>query len=434
MTVAPTSGHSLDRDQTGDGRFYVLYAGTDREQRFRSVTAATGRWDKDGLIPWGAGLTANEAFEILPQMVAALLLPECGRTYGRCQVDHDWRDKCPDCRCRVCQPCLTRHLRDRHDAEGHRRMDEGSRVHAAVDHWVKTGAWLPVDDDIAVYIHSFRQFVQDYGLRPEDWELAEARVVNRTYMYAGTLDGVLNLYRGRAKLADDVLDRLTQDGQPRVQQARVLVDYKSREKVDRAVFMDMPLQLAGYRFAETIVLVDGTELPMLVVDAAAVVQIRPDKTGFELLLVEEPEFAAFLSLLGADGWALERGKRAIGARTHSYAPSVVKLRAADQRRAAAAAKKQAAQADPQPDLGGGATGVPVAAGEVAGAALPASPAVAEHAAVLTPAERGKRAAAAVRVASVKTNEVWGGLAASHATAAAVLGSRNNHIDDSEVPF
>ena len=381
MTMATTATeHALGRDATEDGRFYVMFAGTDREERFRSVTAATGRWDKDGLIPWGSGLAANEAFEILPQMVAALLEPECGRTYWQCKVDHDWRERCPDCRCRACQPCLVRYLRDRHDAESHRRMDEGSRVHAIVDHWVKTGIWLVPEDDIAVYIHSFKRFVADCGLTPEDWELAEARVINRTYMYAGTLDGVLNLHRGRTKLADDTLDRLTRDGQPRVQHARVLVDYKSREKPDRAVFMDMPLQLAGYRFAETIVLVDGTELPMLQVDAAAVIQIRPDKTGFELLLVEEPEFAVFLNLLGADDWALVRGKRAIGARTHSYAPSVVKMRDKDRREAK---KREAALAKQDSAV----VASPVAT-ETTEAPAPAPD--------NSPAARGKRAAAAAR--------------------------------------
>lgn len=385
MTLEMTDQHALARDATPDGRFYVMFPGTDREERLRSVTAATGRWDKEGLVAWSGLLAGTEAFEILPQLVAALSIDDCGRTYSRCSIEHDWNVKCPDCRCRECQRCLIRHMRDRHVAESARRSDEGGRVHEIIGHWAATGIWMVPDDDIAVYIHSFKAFVEEYGLRPEDWEMTEARVINRTYMYAGTLDAMVHLYRGRTKATDDILDRLTPDGHPRVDHQLVLVDYKSREKLDRAVFMDMPLQLVGYRFAETIVLHDGTELPMLQVDAAAIIQIRPDKTQFILVLAEEPEFAAFLNLLGADGWALERGKRAIQANTFKFAPSVTKLRQADQRRAAKERKAL--------------EGAAIAAGEWVAEPAPVATEVKELATPApvppTPAERGARAAKAV---------------------------------------
>jgi hypothetical protein len=227
-------------------------------------------------------------------------------------------------------------------------MDEGTRIHHLIKHWVLTDYWLPADPDIEAYMTSFRAFVVEYGLLPTDWELAEARVINRAYRYAGTLDGALWFHRDRSQAAFDLLDRLTPDGAERVQKALVLVDYKSREKEDRAVFSDNPLQLGGYRFAEKLVLADGTELPMLKVDAAAIIQVRPDKTTVELVLAEEPEFATFLSILAGDEWMQDRGKRAVGARTHSYAPSVVKLRAADSRRKAAAAKASGGAAEPAP--------------------------------------------------------------------------------------
>jgi hypothetical protein len=433
--------HALARDEAnGDGRFYLLFAGTEREERFRSVTAATGRWDKDGLKIWAAGLSANEAFEVLPSLVAALVTPDCGRSWHtRCSIEHDWNVRCPDCRCRECQQCLVRHMRDRHHAESKRRSDEGTRVHEIVGHWATTGIWMVPDDDIAVYIHSFKAFVAEYGLTPEDWEMTEARVINREYMYAGTLDAMVHLYRGRTKATDDILDRLTAEGQPRVQHALVLVDYKSREKLDRAVFLDMPLQLAGYRFAQTIVLKDGTELPMLKVDAAAIIQIRPDKTQFVLVLAEEPEFAAFLNLLGADDWALVRGKRAIEANTFKYAESVTKLRQADQRRAAKERKQLEAAAAAAGEWV--AEPAPVAT-ETPAAATPAPSAP-------TAAERGARAAAAVgrgvRPAladlaqahgkpvgkKLRTNQPLG--AKIETLTASVLGMPSEAADD-EIPF
>lgn len=319
--------------ETPDGRYYVVNPGTPQEERFRSVTAALGRWDKDGLLPWAATLAAKGAFDELPALVGASMLDDCGRTYGRCKIDHPWNEPCPDCRCKKCEACLVRWMRDRHVAESHRRSDEGTRVHHMVRDWVATGRWSIPESDIEVYVKSFRAFVVEYGLTAQDWELYEARVLNRAHMYAGTLDAIVHFHRGRSKATDDLLDRLTRDGQPRVQHALLLIDYKTREKEERAIFLDMPLQLAGYRFAEVVRLKSEQELPMPKVDGAAIVQIRPDVTSLELVLAEEPEFAAFLSLLGADEWALERGKRAVGARTHSYAPSVVRERARDARRA-----------------------------------------------------------------------------------------------------
>ena len=369
-----------------EGGYYLI-----NDERFRSVTAALEHWDKGDLKIWSAGLAAAAAFDELPRLVTALITPDCGRSYHKKCVDHEWPERCPNCRCEACQPCVTRWLRDRYEAESRRRMDEGTRIHGLIKHWVLTGYWLPADPDIENYLMSFKAFIVEYGLRNTDWELAEARVVNRAYGYAGTLDGALWFHRDRSQAAFDLLDRLTLDGAERVQGALVLVDYKSREKEDRAIFSDNPLQLAGYRFAEVLVLADGTELPMLKVDAAAIIQVRPDKTTVELVLAEEPEFATFLSILAGDEWMQDRGKRAVGARTHSYAPSVVKSRAADSRRRALAAKATAAIMEDVP---------PSTA--VDGAVDNASP---------TPAERGARAAAAAR--RPDAGQVWGGLANQH---------------------
>lgn len=329
----------LARDQTEDGRFYVLFAGTDREERFRSVTAPLGRWDKDGLLPWAGLLAGRAAFDDLGALIAAITTPDCGRTYyPGCDL-HGWDVSCPDCRCKKCEPCMVRWMRDRHVAEGNRRKDEGTRVHTIVDHWATTGVWLVPEEDIKPYIDSFREFVKEYGLRSEDYELLEARVINRLHGYAGTLDAAFHVFRDRSKAAFDLLDRITGDSPVRLDHALILADYKSREKPERAVFLDQPLQLAGYRYAETIILKDGTEIPMFAVDATAVIQIRPDKTTVELMLAEQPEFETFLALLEADEWALDRGKKAIGARTFKYGEPVKKLRERESRQRRALEKK-----------------------------------------------------------------------------------------------
>lgn len=392
----------------GDKTHYVITNDDGTVERFRRVTGPLGRWDKDGLLPWSGGLAATGAFEILPELVASILLPECNRSYHPDCTDHDWRVKCELCRCRKCTPCLTRYLRDRHVAESNRRTDEGTRVHILVGHWASTGVWLEPEADIVPYIDSFKRFVAEYGIQPSDFELFEARIVNRKHGYAGTLDTAIWFVRGRSKAMDDILDRLTKDGEPRVQRALILVDYKSREKPDRAIFLDMPLQLAAYRNGEVLRLKDGTEIPMIAVHAAAIVQIRPDETALELVLAEEPEFQTFLKLLAADEWALERGKKAIGARTWSYAPSVQKLRAADQRRAKAATKRE----QPMPEQTLGEPGGQKPDIRTDGAVV--INATIEAPAVDTAAARGARAAAAARGGYARTGHILEGLRDSHA--------------------
>jgi hypothetical protein len=320
-------------------------------------------------------------------------------------------------------------------AESKRRTDEGSRVHTICDHWASTGVWLVPEDDIKPYIDSFRAFVKEYGIRPADYELLEARVINRTHGYAGTLDAALHIFRDRSQAAFDLLDRITGESATRLDQALILVDYKSREKPERAVFMDQPLQLAGYRFAETIVLKNGTEVPMFAVDATAIIQIRPDKTTVELMLAEQPEFEVFLALLEADEWALDRGKRAIGARTFKYGEPVKKLRERESRQRRALEKKAAAAAAAQESA-------------------TAQPAAAETAPEDTPEARGRRAAAAARrgvspvlaeMAEANGKNVGkrsavvpyvdrGGVAALATTVeVAVLGASHHGSDDS-IPF
>lgn len=438
--------------ETEDGRFYVLFPGTDREERFRSVTAPLGRWDKDGLQIWAALLAARGAFDELAALIAATTIEDCGRTYHPgCEL-HGWDVACPDCRCKQCEPCMTRWMRDRHMAESKRRTDEGSRVHTILDHWASTGVWLIPEDDIKPYIDSFRAFVKEYGIRPADYELLEARVINRTHGYAGTLDAALHIFRDRSQAAFDLLDRITGESATRIDQALILVDYKSREKPERAVFMDQPLQLAGYRFAEAIVLGDGTELPMFAVDATAIIQIRPDKTTVELMLAEQPEFEVFLALLEADEWALDRGKRAIGARTFKYGEPVKKLRERESRQRRAQEKKAAERAALDATL----TDAEIASGvrppdvELKGR-LKAGQTPPEDA----PEARGKRAAAAARrgvspvlaeMAEASGRAVGkrpvvvphverGGVAALATTVeAAVLGAPSDSLFGDEPPF
>jgi hypothetical protein len=322
----------------GQSSVYVLVAPDGTEERLIRVTSPLEPVAKNALIPWSARLAANAAYAELPRLVTSMLLPGCGRTYHRCE--HDYTVKCDSCPCLDCQTCMTRFLADRHLAETYRRSDEGTRFHRFVNGWIQTGHWPQYDPDLAPYVATFRRFIDDYDLAPESFEWSESIVVNRTHGYAGTCDAGVWVRRNPAKPATvDLLDRLTNEGMPRTQEALVMGDWKTREAEGRQPFRDMALQLAGYCHAEWMRLPDGSELPMPSVHATAVLQIRPDGHDVILTLCGEPEFRGFLGFLQGHRWELDRGAAAISARTFKYASSVARERARDGARRRAAEKR-----------------------------------------------------------------------------------------------
>jgi hypothetical protein len=349
--------------QNGNSYYILVDPQTGQEERFIRVTSPLEPVAKTALIPWAGGLAAKAAYGELPRLVASMLLRECGRTYHRCE--HDYMVKCDGCPCLNCQVCMMRFLADRHLAETYRRSDEGTRFHRFVNGWIQTGHWPQHDPDLAPYVATFRRFVDDYDLTPESFEWSECIVVNRAHGYAGTCDAGMWVRRNPEKPATvDLLDRLTGEGMPRVEEALVMGDWKTREAEGRRPFRDMALQLAGYCHAEWMRMPDGSELPMPSVNATAVLQIRPDGHDVILTLCGEPEFQGFLGFLQGHRWELDRGAAAISARTFKYAPSVAKARARDGAQRRAAEKKAALSVSPP-----SAVDVPEGSSDVDGAGL-----------------------------------------------------------------
>jgi hypothetical protein len=211
----------------GQSLYALTHPTTGAEERFTRVTSPLEPVAKSALIPWASGLAAKAAYAQLPRLVASMLATPCGRTYNRCE--HDFKAKCADCPCLDCQECLVRYLRDRHLAESYRRSDEGTRFHQVAASWIKTGMFVPYEPDIEPYIATFRRFIEELDLTPKSFEWAEAIVVNRTHEYAGQCDAGLWLIRGTSVQVDDLLDRLTLEGQPRRDKALLLGDWKTRE-------------------------------------------------------------------------------------------------------------------------------------------------------------------------------------------------------------
>lgn len=145
--------------------------------------------------------------------------------------------------------------------ESERKMNIGSAVHAEAEA-VQLGTPRPEPlPTIAPFVESFRHFLDDFG---PAIEMTEATVFSVAESYAGTLDAIMTI-GGR----------------------RVLVDFKT----GKAIYPDVALQLAAYAHAESVLLDDGTTVPMLPVDGAAALHLReydpalPSDRGYSLIPV-----------------------------------------------------------------------------------------------------------------------------------------------------
>ena len=127
----------------------------------------------------------------------------------------------------------------------------------------------PWPDEIAAYQQAFVDWVEDFH---PVFLAAEATVFNRAQAYAGTLDAIVRLHlAGGLELV-------------------VIVDFKT----GKAVYPEVALQLAPYARAEFVGAPDGrTELPMVPVEAGAVLHLTPKGYQFRLVRIDEPIFAAF---------------------------------------------------------------------------------------------------------------------------------------------
>ena len=136
----------------------------------------------------------------------------------------------------------------------------GSEVHSYALR-LQAGEEVDVPEELEGHVDAYLQFVAEWEPR----ELVVETVVgNRRWRYMGTLDAVAQLADGQVWL----------------------LDWKTGGK---GVYPETALQLAAYRYAEFLLLEDGTELPMPQVDACGAVWLRAD--GYDLVPVQADEDA-----------------------------------------------------------------------------------------------------------------------------------------------
>lgn len=271
------------------------------QERFLSVTTGLDIMAKNGLLPWATGLSADVAFAELPRLVNATITPACGRTSNRCD-NHDWRQRCDQCPCDRCQPCVRRWIANQHYAESRRGRDRGSAVHDVIEWWALHEDWCTYNPEIEPWVTSFRTFVAE--MQPDPF-LSETTVINREQSYAGTLDLGLLITGDKSKQAAEFCSRF---GLPTV---RVLADTKTTKKRENNFYREWALQVGGgYRHAEAIMLPDGSEEPMPTVDGAAILLLRPDGYAFRPVVSNDKTYFAFLCALNLYRWAVEDGDKA----------------------------------------------------------------------------------------------------------------------------
>lgn len=356
VDTRPGPANSVTDNETGQ-RFYPV-DGKD----FWSVTTALKVISKDGLPPWAAGLAANAAFDELPRIVVASRKKPCGNTWSQCRSGrganaHDWRINCSTCPCRLCQPCVTRWLTERHIATRDRRADEGRRTHDFIESWVvNDGAIAPHKDDIAPFVRAFLAFTNAYGLTPDSWLLAEATVISRAEEYAGTTDGVI---RFQARATDDAAKVVAMALQKPVSVCvaedlfvDLVVDFKTKDDPpEKAVkfYDEVALQLTAYRFAPVVRIKRlDIEEPMPDTHGGMAVQLRPDMAVPRLCVVDEVTHAAFLHALALYRWRVELGTASVSVRSFKVPPEPKPAKAT--KTAAAPVKRAPRKAAPRKQL------------------------------------------------------------------------------------
>jgi hypothetical protein len=255
---------------TANGRYYRDPAGG---PDLISVTNALGSIHKPALVPWGAGLVADE---VIANPIAIARRARTERTKLRKEL--------------VALPY----------GNSERAKKLGTRIHTRAQAAV---LGTPYADDPEVEPYAV-QLARWFRLWKVDFErdivAVESTVFNRRHGYAGTGDLWIWLPTG-----------------PHARRQLWLIDYKSSaKKPDTVVYDEQPLQLAALRHAPLIILPDDTEEPAPKATRTALLNLRPRSHR----LIEVPsgrkQFRGFLG-------ALETSRYLHSAPAASACPTVV---------------------------------------------------------------------------------------------------------------
>lgn len=250
---APTGTDRIPKPSQG----WYRVPGTDIKLR-RVTTILSQGFPKPQLVFWAANLTAADAFNTLPTLVAA------SRRSAEKEAAYDW-------------------LRKGHIRKKDERGDIGSAVHDVIEAHV-LGQPIPesflTDDEIAPFIDHFLRFVEEWDVT---FEASEMTVGNFTDGWAGKLD-----YLFRSPRIAQVLKVPTD--------TLFVGDTKTGGELDeKGVYPEAGAQMSAYRRAEVAWLPDGSQVPMPKAhDVGIVLHLRPEGYRPMPLLCGDDVYEAFL--------------------------------------------------------------------------------------------------------------------------------------------
>ena len=271
----------------GGKRFYTLPTG----EKFWSVTTIIGGGlPKPALLPWGIKSVAEVAVAKRKTLMA--MTGECEG--GECGPGQ-WCSSCD---------AAVRWLKSAPYQQRDKAADLGTKIHEAAEAYKLGKPAPPWPDDVAPTMVGFERWLA--ALSPTFIQ-TEASVYNRAQRYAGTLDAIIEIPLTDAirQMALGTTWRIPTDRDF----LRILLDYKS----GKAIYSEVALQLAAYRFSEFIALPDGKEAPVPEVDGAAALHLRPNSATFIDVLADDEVFRAFLYVREGFRWMEELSKTVIGA-------------------------------------------------------------------------------------------------------------------------
>jgi hypothetical protein len=259
----PVSGppNAVTDEETGNRAYIHPRTG----EVFPSVTTILHQVAKEKLPYWAAERVQAEAYRDLPRIVASTRRKPCERK--------------GDERCGLCRDCVALDLRRTPDRERDEAGDRGKRIHKVGDYYALHGQIRPHDTDIEPYVRQWLRWREQHEVT---FDASEVTVINRTHMYAGTLDAVV-----RCGWMPPKWRQLA--GVP------LYDDLKS----GKGVYDEAAWQLAAYRHGEAVLLKDGTEKPMPEGhrEIGLVVQVRPEDFWVRPVMVCDRAFGTFLHVL-----------------------------------------------------------------------------------------------------------------------------------------
>lgn len=238
------------REIKGKGRYYGA-CGDEcplGEGLYISVTNAQSVINKPALPPSAAKVTAETAWQMLPQMVAT----------SRQDPEGPCAKKRVAERCGRCRFCVTSAIKAEYKAQWETKAELGTRIHGYA-HAHVLGQPLPYDPEVEPFIFQYLLFLDAWGVDLDQHiEAAETTIFDRKNRYAGTGDLWVWLPTGRGGKRE-----------------LWLVDIKtSLTKPANVIYPDQEIQLAGLRYAPKALLPDDSEVDVPKFAGTAILNLR----------------------------------------------------------------------------------------------------------------------------------------------------------------